>query len=70
MTVVEFASKLADEAPKAGLARDLAPKTKTLLDAVNARHWPSLVTVLLTKRVTEGEVDVDQWVRDLSGRLS
>jgi hypothetical protein len=70
MTVVQFSAMLSEEAPRAGLRPDQAPKTKTLLDAVNARHWPSLITVELTRRVTKGAVDVGSWVRDLAQRLS
>lgn len=70
MTVVQFSTMLSDEAPRAGLRGDQAPKTKTLLDAVNARHWPSLITVELTRRVTGGAVDTKHWVADLAERLS
>lgn len=70
VTVTEFAARLAEIAPKVGLSADDAPKTKTLLDAVNARHWPHPKTILLVRMVTDGAVDLEHWVRDLSPRLS
>lgn len=65
MTVADFAALLVDVAPKVGLTEEDAPKTKTLLDAVNARHWPHPKTILMVRHVTNGEVDVEHWVRDL-----
>lgn len=64
-TTVEFAGFLAEIAPKVGLTPEDAPQPKTLLDAVNGRHWPSLPTVLLVRHATDGDVDVEHWVRDL-----
>ena len=65
MTVQSFADKMAEMAPKVGLSADAAPKAKTLLDAVNARHWPSAPTMLIVRYVTNGDVDLEHWVRDL-----
>ena len=65
MTVTSFAEKMADIAPKLGLKADDAPRAKTLLDAVNGRHWPSAVTMLLVRYATDGDVDLEHWVKDL-----
>lgn len=64
-TVAGFAVELRTVAPSVGLAEDDAPMAKTLLDAVNARHWPSPRTILLVRHATGGDVDVEHWVRDL-----
>lgn len=65
MTVASFATKLAETAPKVGLPASAAPKAKTLLDAVNGRHWPSAPTMLIIRYVTDGDVDLEHWVKDL-----
>jgi hypothetical protein len=65
MTAVDFAEKLAVVAPNLGLPVEASPKTKTLLDAMNGRHWPSLVTVLIVRYATNGGVDLEHWVKDL-----
>lgn len=69
MTVTDFAGKLREIAPKCGLDKDDAPQPKTLLDAVNGRHWPHLRTVLLVEHATDGDVRVEHWVRDLPSKL-
>lgn len=65
LTVTDFAVTLRDLAPAVGLDPDAAPAAKTLLDAVNGRHWPHLRTVLLVRHATAGAIDVQQWVSDL-----
>jgi hypothetical protein len=65
MTVVDFANKMGEVAPKLGLPVEASPRPKTLLDAVNGRHWPSLVTVLIARYATDGDVDLEHWVKDL-----
>ena len=65
ITAVDFAAKLRELAPKLGLPVESAPAPKTLLDAMNGRHWPSLVTVYLAKYATDGDVDTEHWVKDL-----
>jgi hypothetical protein len=65
LTVASFADKMAEMAPSIGLPTTAAPKAKTLLDAVNARHWPSATTMFLIRHVTDGDVDLEHWVRDL-----
>lgn len=64
-TVVEFSAQLAKLAPTLGLPRRAAPKTKTLLDSANAMHWPHPITMFLVRHATNGDVDVEHWVRDL-----
>lgn len=65
MTVAGFAVKMAEIAPSVGLPTAAAPKAKTLLDAVNGRHWPSAATMLIIRHATNGDVDLEHWVRDL-----
>lgn len=69
-TVAGFALALRGIAPKVGLTEDDAPQAKTLLDAVNARHWPHPRTILLVRHATNGDVDVEHWVRDLHYQLA
>jgi hypothetical protein len=65
-TVTDFAAELRELAPKVGLSEDDCPQTKTLTDAVNARHWPHPKTILLVRMATDGAVDLEHWVRDLT----
>lgn len=63
--MVAAAAKVRMPDGKVGLPKSAAPQAKTLLDAVNARHWPSPPTMLLVRHLTKGEVDLEHWVRDL-----
>lgn len=65
-TVTDFAVELRALAPKVGLSELDCPQTKTLTDAVNARHWPHPKTILLVRLATDGAVDLEHWVRDLT----
>lgn len=64
-TVVGFSDELRAIAVKLGFEERDVPATKTLLDAVNGRHWPHPKTILFVKYATDGDVDVEHWVRDL-----
>lgn len=64
-SAIWVANEMRRIATKTGLRPTAAPSAKTLLDAVNGRHRPSLVTVLLARMVTDGQVDVQHWVSDL-----
>lgn len=66
ITTVDFALRLKEIAPLVGLQETDAPQPKTLLDAVNGRHWPHAKVILLVRHATGGDVDVEHWVRDLS----
>lgn len=48
-----------------GLRRKDAPGKKVLADAINGRVMPSAVTILLLRHVTNGEVDLQHWVREV-----
>lgn len=48
-----------------GLTPDAVPQPKALLDAVNGRHWPAPATMLILQYLTDGQVDLVHWVRDL-----
>lgn len=50
-------------AKQLGLPRGSAPKVKTLLDSVNGKHRPPLETVLMVRYLTDGAVDLDQWIK-------
>lgn len=65
ITVVEFATRLAEIAPKIGMPLTAVPQMRTLLDSVNALHWPHPVTMFLVRHATNGDVDMEHWVRDL-----
>lgn len=65
MRVSDLAAQMLKQADALGLDRSLVPPPKTLLDAVNARHKPSAPVMYLIRAVTDGEVDLEHWVRDL-----
>lgn len=65
-TITEFADQLRELAPRFGLTADDVPATKTLTDAVNGRHWPHPKTIMLIRYATDGDVDIEHWVRDLA----
>lgn len=65
ITAIAFAERLAEMAPRLGLVASAAPKPKALLDSINARHWPHPITVFLVRHGTNGDVDLEHWVRDL-----
>lgn len=65
-TITSFADELRALAPRLGVNADWVPQTKTLTDAMNARHWPHPVTILLIRHATDGDVDLQDWVRDLA----
>lgn len=64
VTVVEFSTTLAKIATSLGIPPEAVPQTKALLDAVNALHWPHPVTMFLVRHATNGDVDIEHWVRD------
>lgn len=64
-TVQSLAAAMIEVAPKLKLPKRAAPQPKTLLDAVNGRHWPSLPTVLMIREISKGAIDVQHWVADL-----
>jgi hypothetical protein len=68
MTVLDLVSKMVELAPEVGLPAAAVPTAVALRDSVNGRHWPSLTTVLLVSYVTNGDVDLEHWVRDLVSR--
>src|SRR5882762_887556 len=55
-TLAGIAAGLAQARPELGIRASDAPVPKTLLDAVNARHWPKATLVLLTRLATGGDV--------------
>lgn len=75
ISVTDFAARLAETAtrlaatrPELGIRPEDAPRPKTLLDAVNARHWPHAILILLTRLATNGQVRDEHWVQDLRRR--
>lgn len=67
---MDFQRKLIAISAHVGLRASDVPQVKAVLDATNARHWPALKTVLLVNQATNGDVDVQHWVRDLTRVLS
>lgn len=67
-TVKSVAEELPAWAVKVGLPKKAAPQAKTLLDAVNGRHWPSAPLMLMVRALTTSwgtPIDLQDWVADL-----
>lgn len=67
-TVKSVADEMPGWAVKVGLKKSAAPQAKTLLDAVNGRHWPSAPVMLIIREMTASwghRVDLQDWVADL-----
>lgn len=61
-TFVELARVKADEA---GVDPALVPTARSLTDLAAGRYAPSPVVMLVIRHATDGDVDLQHWVRDL-----
>jgi hypothetical protein len=63
-TIVEFADRMAELALSNDIPAAAVPNAKTLTNIANLRHPPTAAAMLLVRVLTDGAIDLDQWVED------
>lgn len=65
MRSVDLRTKLLAIAESCGVIVDVVPPVKSLSDIALGRYQANVVVLFLIRHVTDGEVDLEHWVRDL-----
>lgn len=65
MRSADFVELARERAPLVGCDPGIVPTARSLTDLCAGRYAPSAPVMLVIRTATDGEIDLEHWVRDL-----